>query len=632
MIFDARRSLLRLGKLPLAVSLALACTEPAWAVNFNLGELEGQFDSQLSLGFQWSTSKADQHLIGSANGGLGQASFSDDGRMNFKRGETFSKILKGVHGLELRHADGGIFLRGQYWYDFELQDEERPFKAIAEHNRQSSARAAGSELLDAYFYQRYQLGEQPGLLRLGKQVVNWGEGVFLQGGINAINPVDAAALVRPGSQLKDALLPVNMLYVSQQLTDSLSLQAFYQLDWQQNSSANCGSFFSQTDISAAGCDDNLALLSTQDSLYQSLLAANGGNASLADSLLKQLSAAGASWGSPDEGVLLHRYGDQHARNSGQWGLAVRYWFAPLDSEFSLYAMNYHSRAGIFSTLAPTASALASVNALGAELASTQGAAAAANLAALPLAGATGYFFEYPQDIRLYGLAFSTRLASGADWRGELSYRPNAPVQLNSLDLLYAGWRGLSIGASSPYGGASPLTASPGASLQGYRRKEISQLQTSLSQPFEQVMGAELLTLVGELGWTRVAGLESSARYGRDPVFGSPGSLCSSRKSCSAAGFTTRNSWGYRVRAVWEYPDLLAAVVIKPSLAWSHDVQGYSPAPGGNFEEGRKAVSLGLTAEYQRTFSTSLAYSNFFGGRYSTLGDRDYLELSFALKF
>jgi hypothetical protein len=38
----------RLAKLPLAVSLASTLATPAFGVNFNIGEIEGQFDSSLS--------------------------------------------------------------------------------------------------------------------------------------------------------------------------------------------------------------------------------------------------------------------------------------------------------------------------------------------------------------------------------------------------------------------------------------------------------------------------------------------------------------------------------------------------------------------------------------------------------
>ncbi|MDP3365776.1 MAG: DUF1302 family protein, partial [Pseudomonas sp.] len=51
-----------------------------------------------------------------------------------------------------------------------------------------------------------------------------------------------------------------------------------------------------------------------------------------------------------------------------------------------------------------------------------------------------------------------------------------------------------------------------------------------------------------------------------------------------------------------------------------------------FNEGAKAVSLGLDADYQNTYTASLSYTNFFDGRYNTLVDRDFVALSFGLNF
>ena len=61
------RTFWRLAKLPLAVSLASAIAAPAYAVNFNIGEIEGQVDSSLSVGASWSMSGANKDLIGVLN-------------------------------------------------------------------------------------------------------------------------------------------------------------------------------------------------------------------------------------------------------------------------------------------------------------------------------------------------------------------------------------------------------------------------------------------------------------------------------------------------------------------------------------------------------------------------------------
>jgi hypothetical protein len=103
-------------------------------------------------------------------------------------------------------------------------------------------------------------------VRLGKQVVSWGESTFILNGINSINPIDVSAFRRPGAEIKEGLIPVNMFYVSQSLTDNLSAEAFYQLEWDQTVLDNCGTFFSSTDVVADGCDDNLRVLSKRSSL------------------------------------------------------------------------------------------------------------------------------------------------------------------------------------------------------------------------------------------------------------------------------------------------------------------------------------------------------------------------------
>ena len=577
----------RRAKLALAVSLA---STPTWGVSFNVGPVEGQIDSELSIGASWSTAKADSKLIGANNGGKGQSEISDDGRLNFKRGETFSKIFTGMHALELKYGDSGLYVRGKYWYDFELQDDSRPFKAISDSGRKASAQSSGSQLLDAFVYHNYAIADQPGAVRLGKQVVSWGESAFIGGGINAINPTDASAYRRPGTEYKDGLVPVNLFYISQNLTDNLSADAFYQLDWEQSEADNCGTFFSRSDLMADGCSGNYRVMSKRSALDVADLAA--------------LTDAGVEVN--EEGVLVRRGADRNARNSGQFGVAMHYVFEPLDTEFGAYFMNYHSRDPILSAGAAPQSAYSA-------------AAGSGGLAPMIVAGNSSYYVEYPEDIRLYGLSFATTLSTGTAWKGELSYRPNAPVQLNSNDLLYA-----NVTLLPGLAQASPLTVTPGADIQGYRRKEVTQFQTSLTHVFDNAMGADRLTVTGEVGVTYVGGLDSPSdlRYGRDPVFGSDGN----------DGFTTATSWGYRGRAVWEYNSVLPGVNLKPNLGWSHDISGYSPGPNANFEEGRKAITLGLDGEYQSTYTSSLSYTNFFGGRYNTLSDRDFVALTVGVKF
>ncbi len=600
----------------LALAVALGTAAPAYAVNFNIGEIEGQFDSSMSIGASWSTTDRDMDLVGAANGGTGFTQTGDDGRLNFKKGETFSKIFKGVHDLELRYRDSGAFVRGKYWYDFELKDEGRLHKDISDSNRKEAAQSSGAQILDAFVYHNYSIGDLPGTVRVGRQVVSWGESTFIGNSINSINPLDAAAFRRPGAEIKEGLIPVNMLYVSQGLSDRLSMEAFYQLEWDQTISDNCGTFFAGADVAADGCDNNYHIL---------------GPFSAAQA--QGLRQAGLTV--TDEGLMVPRGGDRDARDSGQFGVALR-WLGDA-TEYGAYFMNYHSRTPNLS-MQNTSNLAAVQTALGLATGTAQQQATAQAL----LLGNGQYFLEYPEDVRLYGLSFSTTLPTGTAWSGEASYRPNMPIQINTTDMTgrlalsfveaaTAANIGAGGGAAGQAAAARAAVAQAGAISNGYNRKEVTQLQTTFTHFFDQVLGAGRVTVVGEVGYAHVGGLESTSdvRYGRDAIFGSPTNAVALARY-GRHGFVTANSWGYRLRTVADYNNVFAGINLKPNLSFSHDVDGYGP--NGLFNEGSKAVSIGLDAEYQNMYTASLSYTDFFGGDYNTLVDRDFLAFSVGVNF
>lgn len=612
---------LAVAPLPLAVAFFFGIGGQAEAATFELGEVQGQLDSSLSIGTSWSTQNPDQRLLHSASG--------DDGRRNYRAGDAFSKIFKGSHDLELKYEDTGVFLRGNYWYDYAQRDESQRFKDIEDSGRKPANKSAGAQLLDAFVYHNYNIAGEPGSVRLGKQVVNWGESTFIQGGLNIVNPTNVAALRRPGSEVKEGLVPVNMFYMTQNLTDNLSSDFFYQLGWDQTNLDNCGTFFSGNDYIPDGCTG----LNVGSNLTTNAMAVKG------------LTPFGVNL--EEEGIQLARAKDEKARNSGQWGFALR-WFVPaVDTEFGAYMANYHSRlpySGSISSPYLTNSNFApqlcsNLGVPAASCASLINSSAGRSLAGALRLGTSQYFVQYPEDIRLYGLTFSTTLSTGTALQGELSYRPNLPLQFNGVDLVAAGQGDP---ARSPLLSSGALASADNNRSNGYRRKAVSQAQVTATHAFSQVMGADQLVLVGEVGMSYVAGLEGNGgpRYGRGTTFGSGqlanNSLClagnETPENCNNDGFTTRTSWGYRARAVWNYSNAFAGVDLKPNMSWSHDVKGYGPAETSGFNEGSKAISIGLDADFNSTYNASLAYTNYFGGDYNVRNDRDFLALSVGVNF
>lgn len=602
-----------LAAIPLAIGLA-SFSGAANAYNFSIGDVRGQIDSQMSVGMSVSTANPDSRFIHVESGGQAASRTSDDGKLNYRRGDIFSKIFKGSHDLELRYGNSGAFVRGNYWYDFETKDGSQRFYDISDSGRDPLQKGSGVQLLDAFVYHNYFIGSNPGNVRLGRQVVSWGEGLFIQNGINSINPIDVSAFRRPGAELKEGLLPVEMLYLNQGLTMNLSMEAFYQLKWAPTVVDNCGTFFGG-DVAAKGCVDRL-VVAGEDLPQGDPALATGGPAGTAAYIARSSK-------------------DRDARDDGQWGVAFRYFAQELnDTEFGFYAMNYHSRNPYYS----------SQRGFGvAGLGNPGGPQVVQGINGVASQG--GYFFEYPEDIRLYGVSFQTDIA-GASVAGELSYRPNMPLQINTGDMSATA---LSI-TNSPQGAGADFDfvgrgmPGLGEEYKGYDRKAFWQAQVSVVHFIDRVLGASRLSLVGEAAYNRISGLNSGdgkTSYGRDSLFGqSPlaNGSCpftagntnaqNTARWCENNGFFTSNSWGYRARASLDYSNVFRGINLSPNVAFSHDVEGYSP----NFNENAKSISVGVNADYGNKYNASISYTNFFDGKYNTLVDRDFAAVSFGVSF
>lgn len=282
----------------------------------------------------------------------------------------------------------------------------------------------------------------------------------------------------------------------------------------------------------------------------------------------------------------------------------------------------------------------------------------------------GLYFEYPEDIRMYGFSFNTTLGT---WgvQGDLTYRPNQPVQLDTDQLTISSLnRGCIVGtllsqttvglvlpgalggAPDTLGGAcGDLYAGPGVSvtqeLLGYQRTDIYTAQVgttatySASNPLIGAAGADLGVLVTEVGMMYAPDApaegapNSVARWGNvcasggtDLPLGSALGLAS-RKGCRA----TTVSWGYVLLGQLQYNNVFGtAVTLNPTVAWSHGVSGNSPAPLGNYREGAKSVSLQLNGSYQ-SWRGGISYTNYFGNeKYQANGDMDFVSLNISYAF
>jgi len=604
---------LKLGGCQLAIAAALAVSSPAQAVQFSWGNWDGAWDNTIGYGISWRGQSPDPALIGKGNGGTGQAILTDDGTLNFDKGDIFSNIIKGTSEIEIDNGQFGAFGRIKYWYDFELENGGQPHghspnnfvpgDKLNDADFADFAKFSGIALLDLFAYGSFDLGENPLDLRIGRQVVNWGEATFIQG-VNVLNPIDVSAFRRPGAEIKEGLLPVALLYGNLGLGSGWSIEAYYQFKWEETVIDGCGTYFSTVDFASEGCNELAA--PEQD------LPPGSGNF-VPDFVLQNINNV-----AKDPFI-------NEASDSGQFGLAVRNYVEKLDTEFGLYYQRLHNRTPVINVNF-TLDAIGGGSLLGG--------------GPVPVY----YQIEYPEDIDIWGLSFATNVGVVA-LSGEVSYKKDMPVSINGTTILLGGLRTLATQGAfcgTPTGdvvygqfgdracAAFGNFAATGMSsvAQGWDRYDVTQAQTTALYFWDQGLGAQRVTMIGEVAWIGVNDLPaiSTMPYGRNPIWGPPTNLGGPNDE----GFVTSNSWGYRIRAAANYPNVFAGIELTPSIAWAHDVSGTSPTP--TFNDGRKAFSLALGANYLTKYRGKIAYTVFSGGVANEGHDRDFFSFTVSMDF
>jgi hypothetical protein len=477
-----------------------------------------------------------------------------------------------------------------------------------------------ARLLDAYVFADFDFLDRPMNVRFGQQVINWGEALFIQGGVNTANYIDLTALRLPGSEIKEALLPLSSLYFNWGVTDNLSVESFYQFDWKNSEDAAAGTYWSTHDAFPGKGARNVIVDGR-------LVAASAGVPAIADAFaaytLSTYGESGVDYQYEQTQVTVNRLADEKAKDDGQFGLGLRY-FSDFfgGTEFGVFYTRTHSRLPVVG-------------------------------ARLDLIGAgtipekidnANYFMAYNEDVDMLGLTFSTNVGK-MSLSGELAYRPEQKIinevgdnliqRLSAIAAIPAPTIGdITLHCVRSKMGGSCLNAGD-AVVQGqeyYFYEEVESLTGSLVgiYSFGPMIGADNVIGVLELGVDQiVGGLNDNLNYNSTAAILSSEALIRNPNDPNAY-FLTETAWGYRAVLQADYSNVFAGVAVKPSVRMLHDVQGNSPI-GGNFLEDRKAATLGVDFVYLNDLEIGIQATSFWGNSYSNkLSDRN--NASLALKY
>ncbi len=371
----------------------------AFDYEFNNG-VDVRFDNTI----QYSVTERTAPLSQVLGGQIGAAQNTNDGDDNLRAGivsNRFDLLTK----LDISDNGYGFDTTVDSFYDtvYNQKTQNRngatynPAQQPADKFTSATETQAGRnvELRNLFVYGTQNVDGVPVTLRVGRLVNLFGESLFFSGNGIAYGmaPVDVArASSVPNTEAKNLFLPVGQALISAQLTNSVSVSAYYQFEWEKFNFIPSGSYFSTVDLLDEGA--------------QRLYAATG--------------APYISPAHPGSALYFYRANDIKGKNTGQFGLAVHY--DPVGSafDFGFYALQYNdSQPQIY-----TSPHFVFIHHVPTVIPAPVAGTAPGSPAALALGT---YQTVYANGIQIYGVSTSTTVGP-FNFAGEASVRANEDLR------------------------------------------------------------------------------------------------------------------------------------------------------------------------------------------------------------
>ncbi|RKE23844.1 uncharacterized protein DUF1302 [Paraburkholderia sp. BL23I1N1] len=580
----------------MSLAVVAAATSNAYGYDFTTGvsDLTGSWVSNVTAGMGIRTKNPACFLTGDPNAfdcGAGaniNQWAGNDGDLNYRKGQPYSASLSLTSELLLKMPSQGLkfMIRGTGMYDFAAGHTDR----TALSSTAAAQVVYNAELLDLWGEKDFTIDGRGAHVRLGNQVINWGESIYASGGINATNSLDIQKLLVPGTQLKQALLPAPMVSFAADLSHGLSTEAYYQFQWNGNRYPPVGSFWATSNSFGRGAGPATANTNNYN--------VGGPSAGTIASTIGGPSAAGNqdTVNSINGGLVNGVYAgapffsqgyptDWQAPSKYKPQFGFKFNFAPssFGANFAFYYLNYTDKSPVVSSSAD---------------------------------GTTHY--SYLDNRQLFGL--SSNFGIG-DWAigTEASYRPRDAVSLSAC-----------------YGAGGPLDLNTngvsGINCQQWIDKKKFQFDVngilSLSRsdyPFLKLFGADAAALTWELTWIYYPGVTGSSftrtMNGQTVMQVPSAAYWPWLNNGSSLGYPigmaqgTSSSVGATIDFNWTYDGtLIPGWQVTPGVTFTDGLYGYTPSWSANYSQGAKSVNLYVLFNQNPTvWQAGVNFTAFFGG-------------------
>ena len=525
------------------------------------GRLTGVWKTFFTVGAAVRARDAQTQLVGAGSvkefpGASGAVGVNDDSELNFpSAGDLVSAPMTLNTEFSLRHPSGnGFFIRVRAWYDMALEGNNVAHgngpsvytanSRLSDAGFEGAAKFAGIDVYDAFFFGIYKVGPSRVALRLGRQAVDWGHGLFYAG-INAFNPMDVAWATTTGARIANGgRLPVSRIFAAYAGPAGVAVEGFVNLEFRPSVMPGCGTYSSVLDNGGnPGC--NLATTAGLPDLTSAQLIGTK------NYVMGKLYSGGRF---PQGGTDTRPMSGEPSRWSG-YGISGRTFVQALDTELGVYYTGYTSPSFVNAAVTGKTPLEFSINTMYPTGVKAWAVSAETGRKNLTLNAQFTRTLDFPAHYNAPG--YITGSIQGV---GPFGFMKNECIERECQTYFPADTNQLQFGGTWQFGRA---IGRPNATLTAE-----ADMQWNTNLPPVDGPGAIRIGRYGNFGdasWTNTQG------YVCDPGPLSNGVV----NKCEIAGFATPFAMGYKVRLQDTFPNAFKGVTVTPVLTLGHDVTGYT---------------------------------------------------------
>ncbi len=234
--------------------------DPALAFNAYTGEFANNLltinlDTTLEYSTFYRVNDPSDVLLSDENG--------DEGDRDFRHGFV-DNTFDALPVLDIKDGSYGAHVSGEFYLDTSYLDKNQnnspatfnPISPASNRDFTSATRNVNGEnavLLDAFVYGSHYIGNtnQDVSFKFGRQTLIWGQSLFFAGnGIAAgqapLDIIKAESL--PNAEAQQIFLPVGQAVLTYQPNQIVTIQGYYQFEWEPDTFQGVGAYFSSSDV------------------------------------------------------------------------------------------------------------------------------------------------------------------------------------------------------------------------------------------------------------------------------------------------------------------------------------------------------------------------------------------------